>query len=114
MLPRISVYTARSQAPALSLAQQGLHLQEAMRLRPVASTGTTRRTERELSLLGYKIPAGTLMLCPFDPAHRWEGNWPDRPEEFVPVCRPLQGPMHMSCLPACTLPPPVMLCQDAS
>ena len=56
-----------------------------MRLRPVASTGTSRRTERELTLLGYKIPAGTLILCPFDPAHRWEGNWPDRPDEFLPV-----------------------------
>ena len=56
-----------------------------MRLRPVASTGVTRRADKELHLLGYTIPAGTIMLCPFDAAHRWEGNWPDRPDDFVPV-----------------------------
>ena len=66
-------------------------LQEAMRLRPVASTGVTRRTEQELRLLGYTIPAGTIVLSPFDPAHRWEGNWPDRPDDFVPVGRPASG-----------------------
>ncbi len=57
--------------------------QEAMRFKPVASTGTTRHTKRPLTLGGHLIPAGALLLVPFDPVHRC--NF-ERPDDFWPVC----------------------------
>lgn len=57
-------------------------LQEAMRFKPVASTGTTRKAKQALRLGGYAIPAGTLLLVPFDPVHRC--NF-ERPDDFWPV-----------------------------
>lgn len=56
--------------------------QEAMRFKPVASTGTTRHTKRPLTLGGHTIPAGALLLVPFDPVHRC--NF-ERPDDFWPV-----------------------------
>lgn len=53
-----------------------------MRFKPVASTGTTRHTKRPLTLGGYTIPAGALLLVPFDPVHRC--NF-ERPDDFWPV-----------------------------
>ena len=47
-------------------------LQEAMRVRPVAATGSTRYTKRALVLGGHFLPKGTMVDVPFyavGPAH---------------------------------------------
>jgi cytochrome P450 len=56
-----------------------------MRVRPVASTGTTRRTRRDMSLGGHFVPRGTLVIVPFDAVHHHPSNWAD-PDAFQPVC----------------------------
>ena len=58
--------------------------QEAMRVRPVAAIGVTRRTRREMCLGGYHIPKGTLVVVPFDAVHHHPDNWAD-PDAFIPV-----------------------------
>ena len=65
-----------------------------MRVRPVASSGTTPRTKRRLRLGPYVIPAGTLLLMPFDAVHHFRGNW-EQPDDFIPV-RPCPL-LHCSC-----------------
>lgn len=40
-------------------------LQEAMRMRPVAATGSTRYTKRALMLGGHFLPKGTMVDVPF-------------------------------------------------
>ena len=50
----------------------------------MASSGTTRRTKRRLRLGPYVIPAGTLLLVPFDAVHHFRGNW-EQPDDFIPV-----------------------------
>jgi fatty acid synthase len=57
---------------------------EAMRVRPVASSGTTRRVKRDLMLNGYLIPAGATILCPFDAVHKLPSNWGPDAEAFNP------------------------------
>jgi fatty acid synthase len=57
---------------------------EAMRVRPVASSGTTRRVKRDLTIGGYLIPAGATILCPFDAVHKLPGNWGPDAETFNP------------------------------
>ena len=61
--------------------------QEAMRMRPVASTGVTRFAKRNMQLGQYFIPKGTMLLVPFDAVHHFHGNWED-PDSFMPVCGP--------------------------
>lgn len=61
--------------------------QEAMRVKPVASTGSSRLTKRDLRLGGYDIPAGTLVIAPFDAVHHSPLNWDD-PDAFKPVGAP--------------------------
>jgi cytochrome P450 len=56
-----------------------------MRVRPVASTGTTRYAKRDMLLGGHYVPAGTLLLVPFDAVHHFEANWPQHPDDFIPV-----------------------------
>lgn len=58
--------------------------QETMRIKPVASTGTTRVTKRELVIGGYTVPAKTMVICPFDAVHHSSLNWED-PHAFRPV-----------------------------
>lgn len=58
--------------------------QEAMRVKPVASTGTTRVSKRDMQLGRYLIPAGTLIICPFDAVHHNELNW-ENADSFWPV-----------------------------
>lgn len=80
---------ARSEhAACLSLVLRQLLWQEAMRVRPVASTGTTRLARKDLLLGGHLIPAGTMLMVPFDGVHHYAGNWPNQPDAFIPV-RPL-------------------------
>ena len=55
-----------------------------MRVKPVASTGVSRLTKRNMKLGKYHIPAGTLILCPFDAVHHNELNWEDA-DSFKPV-----------------------------
>ncbi|BDA50154.1 Cytochrome P450 3A13 [Coccomyxa sp. Obi] len=57
---------------------------EAMRVRPVASSGTTRRARRDMDLGGYLVPKGSLLLVPFDAVHHFPGNWPQDPDAFIP------------------------------
>ena len=57
---------------------------EAMRVRPVASSGTTRRVKRDLMLNGYLIPAGSTILCPFDAVHKLASNWGPDADAFNP------------------------------
>ena len=40
-------------------------LQEAMRVRPVAATGSTRYTKRGMTVGGFYLPAGTMVDVPF-------------------------------------------------
>lgn len=54
-----------------------------MRLKPVASTGTSRISKRDLRFGSYTIPAGTLIICPFDAIHHNKLNWDD-PDAFKP------------------------------
>ncbi len=42
-----------------------MRLQEAMRVRPVAATGSTRYTKRDLVLGGHFLPKGTMVDVPF-------------------------------------------------
>ena len=58
-----------------------------MRIKPVASTGTTRKIKRDLYFDKYKVPAGSIIVCPFDAIHHNPLNWED-PDEFLPVCIP--------------------------
>ena len=62
-----------------------VHAQEAMRIRPAASTGVTRVAKRDLRLGGHLIPRGSTLLVPFDAVHHYAGNWAD-PDAFIPVC----------------------------
>jgi len=62
----------------------GAVCKEAMRVRPVASSGTTRRTKRDLMINGYLIPAGSTILCPFDAVHKLPGNWGPDADVFNP------------------------------
>ena len=55
-----------------------------MRVKPVASTGSTRVSKRALCFDGYTIPAGTLIMCPFDAVHHNPKNW-EEPDLFKPV-----------------------------
>lgn len=55
-----------------------------MRVKPVASTGTTRITKHEMRFGEHVIPAGTLLMCPFDAIHHNALNWED-PDSFKPV-----------------------------
>lgn len=57
---------------------------EAMRCKPVASSGTTRRTKRDLIVGGHLVPAGSIVLAPFDAVHHLPQNWPDDPDLFLP------------------------------
>jgi len=59
-----------------------LNLQEAMRFKPVASTGVTRRSKQPLRLGGYDVPTGAILMVPFDAVHRC--NF-ERPDDFWPV-----------------------------
>lgn len=61
-----------------------LAFQETMRFKPVASTGTTRVTKRDLQIGCHTIPANTLVICPFDAVHHSSLNWEDA-QEFKPV-----------------------------
>ena len=53
-----------------------------MRFKPVASTGVTRRSKQPLRLGGYDVPAGAILMVPFDAVHRC--NF-ERPDDFWPV-----------------------------
>lgn len=57
---------------------------EAMRCKPVASSGTTRRVKRDLVVGGHLVPAGSIVLAPFDAVHHLPQNWPDDPDAFLP------------------------------
>lgn len=54
-----------------------------MRVKPVASTGSTRITQRDLHIGGFTIPANTFVVCPFDAVHHFPGNWKDA-DRFKP------------------------------
>ena len=56
-----------------------------MRVRPVASSGTTRRARHDMDLGGYLVPKGSLLLASFDAVHHFPGNWPQDPDAFIPV-----------------------------
>ena len=56
-----------------------------MRVRPVASTGTTRYAKRDMWLGGYYVPKGSLLNVPFDAVHHFPGNWPQDTDAFIPV-----------------------------
>ena len=80
--PRAVEYSDLAKLPYL-----GWVCKEAMRVRPVASSGTTRRVARDLVIRGHLIPKGSVVLCPFDSVHHLESNWgPDaaafRPERW--------------------------------
>ena len=40
-------------------------LQEAMRVRPVAATGSTRYTKRDMTVGGHFVPKGSMVDVPF-------------------------------------------------
>jgi cytochrome P450 len=67
-----------------------------MRFKPVASTGVTRRSKQPLRLGGYDVPAGAILMVPFDAVHRC--NF-ERPDDFWPV-RACRGRVqaHLRCL----------------
>ncbi len=93
--PRAIEYADLAKLPYL-----GWVCKEAMRVRPVASSGTTRRVARDLVIRGHLVPKGTVVLCPFDSVHHLESNWgPDaaafRPERW--------GEAACEYLPALTL-----------
>ena len=80
--PRAVEYADLAKLPYL-----GWVCKEAMRVRPVASSGTTRRVARDLVIRGHLVPKGSVVLCPFDAVHHLEANWgPDaavfRPERW--------------------------------
>ena len=54
----------------------GWGVQEAMRMRPVAATGSTRYTRRAMRVGGHFLPKGTMVDVPFyavhsPPMHSW-------------------------------------------
>jgi len=55
-----------------------------MRLYPVAASGTARQTEEDMTLHGYAIPAGTVLVVPLYPLLNSPHVW-DKPAEFRPV-----------------------------
>ena len=63
--------------------------QEAMRHMPVASTGVTRTTKRDMRLGEHFVPEGTTVIVPFDAVHHYHGNWAD-PDSFLPVGAPFR------------------------
>ena len=77
--PRPVAYSDLARLPYL-----GAVCKEAMRVRPVASSGTTRRVKRDLMINGYLIPAGATILCPFDAVHKLPSNWGPDAEAFNP------------------------------
>ena len=56
-------------------------------MRPVASSGVTRLTRRRMRLGAHAVPAGTIVMVPFDAVHHFRGNWDD-PDAFDPVRPP--------------------------
>ena len=59
-------------------------VQEAMRMYPVAASGTARQTEQDMVMNGYIIPAGTVLVVPLYPLLNSPHVW-DCPAEFRPV-----------------------------
>ena len=59
-------------------------VQEAMRMYPVAASGTARQTEQNMVMNGYFIPAGTVLVVPLYPLLNSPHVW-DCPAEFHPV-----------------------------
>ena len=68
--PRPVEYSDLARLPYL-----GWVCKEAMRVRPVASSGTTRRVARDLVIRGHLVPKGSVVLCPLDAVHHLEANW---------------------------------------
>ncbi|KAL4458668.1 hypothetical protein ABPG75_013533 [Micractinium tetrahymenae] len=58
-------------------------LKEAMRLHPVASTGTLRKADRDILLGGRRLAKGTLLWVPFIAPLTSQHNW-ERAEDFWP------------------------------
>lgn len=56
---------------------------EIMRLRPVAPSGIPRAANKEITILGYRIPEGTMVLPLQWAMHHDETYWTD-PEIFRP------------------------------
>lgn len=77
--PRAVEYSDLAKLPYL-----GWVCKEAMRVRPVASSGTTRRVARDLVVRGYLVPKGSVVLCPFDSVHHLESNWGPDAAKFRP------------------------------
>lgn len=77
--PRDVTYADLNALPYLSWV-----CKEAMRVKPVASSGTTRKVKRDLVVGGYLVPRGSIVLCPFDAVHHLPQNWPDAPDKFMP------------------------------
>jgi fatty acid synthase len=77
--PRALTYADLNALPYLAWV-----CKEAMRVKPVASSGTTRTVKRDLVVGGYLIPRGATVLCPFDAVHHLPQNWPDDPAKFMP------------------------------
>ena len=49
----------------LRCVMTGMGVQEAMRVRPVAATGSTRYTRRAMCVGGHFLPKGTMVDVPF-------------------------------------------------
>ena len=77
--PRAVEYSDLAKLPYL-----GWVCKEAMRVRPVASSGTTRRVARDLVIRGHLVPRGSVVLCPFDAVHHLASNWGPDAAEFRP------------------------------
>jgi len=77
--PRALTYADLNELPYLAMV-----CKEAMRCKPVASSGTTRRVKRDLVVGGHLVPAGSVVLAPFDAVHHLPQHWPDNPDEFRP------------------------------
>jgi len=56
---------------------------ETMRLRPVAPSGIPRSVNSEITILGYRIPKGTMVLPLQWAMHHDEKYWTD-PQTFQP------------------------------
>ncbi|KAK9826393.1 hypothetical protein WJX81_007038 [Elliptochloris bilobata] len=65
------------------LAKLGYLNRESMRLYPVAASGTARQTERDMTMGGRTIPAGTVLVVPLYPLMNSPHVW-DCPAEFRP------------------------------
>lgn len=61
----------------------GQVLKESMRLVPVVAGGTARRSAKELTLRGHRIPAGTTLIVGGIGLHLSSHNW-ERADEFLP------------------------------